>query len=413
MAGADGTGSLPIPAAVAATVRAPLSDAGLGPAKNVHELVVDAATGAHLLDRGGMAASPPASTIKIATAAAALTVLGPQTRLGTTVVGAVPIKGVVTGNLVLLGGGDPTLTTATTGLAGRVSMSAIAKTLIAGGVKRVTGSVVGDGSLFTGPGTAPGWHASYVTDGSVAPVSALEVDGGRYSPSPEPAPRVASPPTTAAVDLTAALRLAHVTVGGEGTSASTGRPAGDTVLAALHGPPVATLVHQMLTYSDNDLAESLGRLVSLKVGGAADFAGAASAVEQVDARAGLPLTGAALQDTSGLSTLDRIPPADLVAILRAAVLGGHPELRPLALGLPISGRTGTLKDRYQVAPAKAAVGKVHAKTGALSGVSTEDGWLLDSGGRLLVFAFGSDDTASRPLAEAALDRAAAALGSLR
>ena len=413
IAGADGTGTLPTAAAVAAALAAPLADAGLGPAKDVHALVIDAATGQELLDLGGGDLSPPASTIKIATAAAALTSLGPRTRLVTRVAGPAPVQGTVAGDLVLLGAGDPTLTTATTGLAGRVSMRALAETLVAAGVKRVTGSVVGDGSLFTGPATGPGWHPSYVTDGSVAPVSALEVDGGRYSPTSEPAPRVSSPPTVAAVDLTAALRLAHVTVAGEGMSASTGRSTGDAILAALPGPPIATLVRQMLTYSDNDLAESLGRLVSLKTGGPADFAGAAAAVAQVDAAAGFPLTGGTLKDTSGLSTDDRIAPSDLVAIVRAAVLGGRPDLRPLALGLPIAGRSGTLRYRYQLPPAKAAAGRVHAKTGALLGVSTENGWLVDAGGRLLVFALGSDDTASRPAAEAALDRAAAALVTLR
>lgn len=416
VAGADGTGALPSAAAVAAAVAQPLSDAGLGPAGGVHALVLDAATGAELLDTGGGDPSPPASTVKIATAAAALTVLGPQTRLATTVLGPAPVAGQVTGDLILVGAGDPTLTTATAGLAGRVSVAGLAAALVRAGVTRVSGSVLGDGRLFTGPATAPGWQPGYVTDGSVAPVSALEVDGGRYSPSREPAPRVPSPTTTAAVDLTAALRLDHVTVSGEGATLRTGPPGGDVVLASLSGPPVVTLVRQMLTYSDNDLAECLGRLVSLSRRGPASFAGAAAAVTaagfEVDSAAGYVLGGAVLADASGLSRRDRVAPGALAAIVRATVLGGHPELRAIASGLPVAGRSGTLRDRYLSAPAKAAAGKVHAKTGALAGVSTEDGWLTDRDGRVLIFAFGSDDTASRPAAEAALDRGAAALVGL-
>ena len=43
----------------------------------------------------------------------------------------------------------------------------------------VLGQATADNSLFAGPGLAPGWHDSYVSEGSVAPVSALEVDEGK------------------------------------------------------------------------------------------------------------------------------------------------------------------------------------------------------------------------------------------
>lgn len=413
LSGYGGSAPLPAPPAVAAALAGPLGAPGLGPPAAVHALIVDAATGTTLLDRGAEVAAPPASTVKILTAAAALRVLGGSTRLRTTVVTSARLLpgGELRGDLVLVGAGDPTLTVgAGTAVApGQATVAALAASVRAAGVRRVVGRVVGDGSLFPGPTTDPGWLPGYVTGGSVAPVSALAVDGGRYAPSREPAPRVADPPLAAAASLERAMRAAGVAFTLEAV-AGVARP-GSREIGAVEGLPVAALVARMLTDSDNDLAESLGRLVSAAAGGTADATGAVAAVLAAVTTAGVDVARATLDDTSGLSTRDRLPATALVTVLRLAVGPGHPELRPLALGLPVAGRSGTLAERFRTAPARLGYSRVHAKTGALAGVSTLAGYVV-GGGRLLVFSFGTEAAVTRGDAEAALDRAAAALTQL-
>jgi len=413
LTGAGGTGRLPDPAEVAAAVGPQLAAPDLGPAGHVHALVADAATGAPLFDRDAAAPVAPASTLKTLTAAAALTVLGPDRRLRTRVVTAAPLgaDGVLAGDLFLVGAGDQTLTAGPATDPGQATVAALVAGLQAAGVRRVAGRVVGDGYLFAGAQAAPGWHPAYVAGGSVAPVTALEVDGGRYVPNPKPAPRAPRPDLAAARVLTADLRAGGVAVAGEAATARA--PAGARELAGVDSAPVAGLVRRMLEYSDNDLAESLGRLVAGERGLPRDAPGAARAVLDTVAALGVPVAGARLSDTSGLSVDDRLPAGALVGVLRLAVGAGAGSLRPLALGLPLAGRSGTLDDRFVRGAAAAGYSRVHAKTGALLGVSTLAGWVVDGGGRLLVFALGTDAAASRPGAEAALDRAAAALLSVR
>lgn len=88
------------PDALAGALRPLLADPALGSVRGAS--VVDTATGRVLFESGSGEAMTPASTVKIATASAALAALGPEHRIRTTVTpGAGP------GDIVLVGGGDP------------------------------------------------------------------------------------------------------------------------------------------------------------------------------------------------------------------------------------------------------------------------------------------------------------------
>ncbi|MCW2566475.1 MAG: D-alanyl-D-alaninecarboxypeptidase/D-alanyl-D-alanine-endopeptidase, partial [Mycobacterium sp.] len=98
----DGTGPAPAAAALARELAPLLADRRLG--RSVSVSVVDAEAGDVLLDRRAGVPVAPASTTKIVTAAAVLAAVGPDRRLDTrAVAGAAP------GDVVLVGGGDPTL----------------------------------------------------------------------------------------------------------------------------------------------------------------------------------------------------------------------------------------------------------------------------------------------------------------
>ncbi|MGH3869063.1 MAG: D-alanyl-D-alanine carboxypeptidase, partial [Pseudonocardiaceae bacterium] len=84
-------------------------------------------------------------------------------------------------------------------------------------------------------------------------------------------------------------------------------------------------------------------------------------------------------------------------------------LRPLLVGLPVAGGSGTLADRYH-GPAAGGRGWVRAKTGTLTGVNSLAGIVLDAEGRVLVFALlsnGPNPVSVRPR----LDTLAAGLRS--
>jgi D-alanyl-D-alanine carboxypeptidase/D-alanyl-D-alanine-endopeptidase (penicillin-binding protein 4) len=392
LAPVSSTAPEPSAAGLATALRASLSDRRLG--RSISVSVLDAATGRALVDRQAGTPVPTASTAKLVTAAAALTALGPDHRLTTRV-----LAGAGPGDVVLVGGGDPTLAAGSTpAYAGAARLDQLAAAVRAAHPAPIT-RVWTDARLFDGPTTAPGWDSDSVSAGFAAPITALMVDGGRLNPR--------RPARSLTPDLDAGRALARAL--GARTVARGAAPRSAAVLATVSSAPLSTVVEQMLTASDNVLAEALNRQVALARHRPASFAGAAAAVKGVLAELHLRSAGDGLIDGSGLSRLDRVTPALLTSVLELSTQDSHPELRAIATGLPIAAYSGTLTKRFTHAPA--AAGTVRAKTGTLSGVSSLAGEVVDADGRLLVFAVvASAVPAGGTLnAEAALDRVATVL----
>ncbi|MFF4441800.1 D-alanyl-D-alanine carboxypeptidase/D-alanyl-D-alanine endopeptidase [Streptomyces sp. NPDC001621] len=375
----------------------------LGPLLNAPALggtrtaaVVDVTTGKRLYATDPGKALTPASTTKIATAVAALSALGPDHRL-TTRAALEPD----TGELVLVGGGDPTLTARakSDGWASLRTLAAgTAKALHARGIDEVTLSY--DTTLYSGPAQHP-----IGVNENLAPVSALIADEGRTDASVSgPATRVSDPAKDAAGKFAGFLADAGIKTTSPGTSKATTRA---QTLATVSSPPLAALVERMLTNSDNDIAEALARQTALTSGEPASFAGGARAVSARLTKLGLPLSGAAFHDGSGLDRDDKLTADLLTALLVEAGNPERPGLRPVLTGLPVAGFTGTLARRYT----DGASGVVRAKTGTLTGVNTLAGTVVDTDGHLLAFAFLTSGTANPPEAQAALDTAATALAA--
>jgi len=386
----------PDPAALGAALAPLLAAPALGSGLSAE--VVDVATGATLLDTDADDPGTPASTAKLLTGLAVLTTLGPGATIETRVVaGAEP------GQVVLVGGGDPTLSTTAPSQSypGAPTVADLAAQVQATGTA-VT-SVVVDGSLFTGPLTAPAWGAEDAPSTYAAPVTAAAVDGARVSPGRSQ--RSGQPGTDAGTALAAALGVPGAPVA-LGTA-----PAGAQVLGTVRSAPVERLVEQALTASDNLLAEDLARQVALATGREASFAGSAEAVAAAVAAAGFATTGLTLSDGSGLSGTDAVPARLLIDVLEAAADGSRPELGSLLSGLPVAGWTGTLADRGDADPATAP-GTVRAKTGTLATTSALAGLVVTADGRLLAFALLADGTPGNVSAsEAALDAVAARMAA--
>jgi D-alanyl-D-alanine carboxypeptidase/D-alanyl-D-alanine-endopeptidase (penicillin-binding protein 4) len=114
----------------------------------------------------------PASNLKLFTSVAALHYLGPTFRYNTYLLATGPVRdGVLDGDLVLYGTGDPTLSARF----GESVLGAFADTLAARGIREISGDVIGDASYFGGPGIAAGWRSAYSNATYAAPASALSL----------------------------------------------------------------------------------------------------------------------------------------------------------------------------------------------------------------------------------------------
>jgi len=101
----------------------------------------------------------------------------------------------------------------------------------------------------------------------------------------------------------------------------------------------------------------------------------------------------------------------MTGLLALATGAEQPQLRAVLSGLPIAAVSGTLAGRFSGSGEQGATGMVRAKTGTLTGVSALAGTVVDSDGRLLVFAAMADQVKSTTTARAALDRIATALAA--
>ena len=391
-------GPAPTPAGVGATLAPLVAGGGLG---TFAGRVVDPATGAVLWEQDPATALIPGSTAKLLTASAVLLALDHRATLHTTV-----LAGAEPGTVVLIGGGDPTLSSTTrTVYPGAARLDDLVTQVRAAAPGPVR-QVLVDVGRYAGDVLAPGWSAGDVAGGYVAPIVPVMLDGGRVDPDEAVSARAQEPATAAAAELARRLGAdpAAVTVGAA--------PPGATVLGQVSSPPVQDLVAMVLSSSDNVLAEALAREVARVKGAEPSFAGASRAVLQVLREHGFDVAGTTLADGSGLSAGDTVPVTLLTDLLGAAAAPDESRprtvaLRPLLAGLPVAGGSGTLADRYG-GPAIGGRGWVRAKTGTLTGVNSLAGTVLSADGRVLVFALlsnGPDPVAVRPR----LDALAAAL----
>jgi D-alanyl-D-alanine carboxypeptidase/D-alanyl-D-alanine-endopeptidase (penicillin-binding protein 4) len=383
-------GPLPVdaPLPTATGLSDTLDEAALAMPGRFAGVVVDPATGKELWSHTPERALTPASTGKLLTASAALLTFNPTDTFVTRVV-----AGPEPGTVVLVGGGDPTLTALPDGEEGVYPDPARISDL-AGEVRKAVQEpvrrVLVDTSRYKGPSFADTWNRLDIAAGFIAPIEPLMLDGGRIDPSLQDGPRIEDPALAAGRALARALNADPGLVA-EGTAA-----AGAKNLGVVGSAPVAELVEHVMRTSDNVLAETLAREVALARKGEPSFAGAAQETTAALAQAGFDPTGAVMVDGSGLSTEDKVPVrllGSLLAAIAAPAQGPLDKqfLRPILTGVPVAGGDGTLDERFaRDGDAAAGRGVARAKTGTLTSVSSLAGVVTDADGRLLAFALMSN-----------------------
>ena len=340
--------------------------------------------------RNAFAPLPPASTQKSFVALTALNLLGPTARLKTTVRGpSVSSDGVLRGPLVLVGSGDPTLSSA--------DLSVLAGKLRRRGVRIVTGGLYGDDGLFDRIRAAPGWKAAF-TPSEAGPLSALVVDRNQWRWDPG---YLREPVVGNVSRFRAILVKAGISVRGANRR---GAPLTPTRLLASHdSAPLSVLVRSMLKDSDNLAAE----LLLKRLGATRGFGTTATGLAVVRAHLNsLGVSMGRVADGSGLSTYDRESPAAEVALLRAAQTSSSGSA--LRLSMPVGCVDGTLKRRFC---GTAAASRVFAKSGTLDYIRVLSGYAITRSGRQVRFAFMLSGCGSGLAARGAIDRAVVALAS--
>jgi D-alanyl-D-alanine carboxypeptidase/D-alanyl-D-alanine-endopeptidase (penicillin-binding protein 4) len=311
----------------------------------------------------------PASTQKLLTATAALLELGPDHRFRTPVlVTAGPVEGVLAGDLHLVGGGDPVLHTADY-LARfprprvHTDLGVLADAVVASGVRRVLGTVVGDEARYDSQRYVPQWPDRYLVQNQSGPLSALAVNDGFAGfpgsvDAPGPLTPAGDPPANAAAVLARLLRERGVEIGGPARAGEV--PEGAVELAAVESPPLREILQQLLADSDNETGELLLKEIGLSALGQGSTPAGATALRSILEADGVDLHGTEIVDGSGLALENRLGCPLLVELLDRD--GTGPVVRA---ALAVAGETGTLAERYRGTD---IAGRLRAKTGSLRSV---------------------------------------------
>ena len=333
----------------------------------------------------------PASIEKLFTTSSALLRLGPAATLQTTAVVApesvVEPGGVLRGDLALVGGGDPFFGD------GSGASTRLAQAIRAAGIRRITGSIVGDESAFDARRSACCKGFDWDLGGVL---SALTYDRGVFRGRAR-----MDPGTFAAGRFATRLRAAGVKVAGKSRSGSA--PAGGKTLAFVPSLPLGELARLVNVPSNNFAAEMLVKELGVRYRDSGTTAAGADVVRDTLDDFGVRPR---IIDGSGLSRSNRATPRQVVRLLER--MRNQDVARSFRDSLAVAGVSGTVRKRMRSTP---AARRCQVKTGTLRGVSALAGYCLAAGGRDIGFAL-LFNRANTWAAKEREDRIAAAIARL-
>ena len=432
--------------------------------------IVSLDTGEVLFERHPRLLVMPASTMKVVTLAVAAERLGWDARFSTRIeaTGAVE-DGVLRGDLVVAGDGDPTI-------GERADTPRVldewAARLAGLGIRRIAGRLVGDDDALPDQALGTGWAWDDLAFGYATPLGALQYHEGAVQLTIAAGPRPGAPATirvepastdleitgevsttdadtpaavftrrrpftrtlevtgsvpradrdyvrTVSVDnptrgfllaLRAALGRAGIAHDGEVVDVDelTAPPAGPRRLLFVHeSPPLREIGVRLMKVSQNLIAETLLARIGLDsdVPDVDPLAAARGAYERTLATWGIAPDDVIVADGSGLSRYDYLTAEALVAVLRRMADPRHAAA--FEPTLPIMGVDGTLERRQRGTPLQ---GRIRAKTGSMSNVRALAGYATTPRGERLAFAIVANNFKVRgAVIDAVVDRALTAL----
>lgn len=298
----------------------------------------------------------PASTTKVVSTYAMLRVWKPDFTLQTEVLGDLK-DGVVRGDLVFKGGGDPFLT--------NERLWALAQDLRRVGVKRVTGGVRLDQTLFDDQRYGNGWDNT--SSDTTPPILPLSVNFNRDSRGNI----VGDPEKLAQATIRTIFSEAGITFE---DSASGGQLRS---LVQLPSPPLRMLIQDINKYSNNFMVETLVK----RFGDGSWPRGIQRIQEFYQTNFGLGSDKTQITDGSGLSKDNRLSARTLAIVLR----GGYHDFEVGSEFISSLKIIGGEPFKLHIKDPNLAR-RIRCKTGHLSGVSSVCGFLQTPQGKLRVFA---------------------------
>lgn len=329
-------------------------------------LVQDLKTGKILTSHNADRPLLPASIMKTVTIAGLLQEKGLEERFHTYVYADGPIKGnCIEGDLLIMGGGDPTL-----GANCAPESADIAEEIIAAlrhkGITKINGDIRIDSSLYTGPACPPSWASGDLNEaygtGSHALNFRRNASGSRAVKNPE---------SIFLSYLSAALKGAGISVSGNTKTGSAGLSNGEHAIEILDhvSDTYAEVMRSCMMRSDNLFAENLLRAFALARGKEGSTEAGASEMIDYWKTAGIPVEGVTLIDGSGLSRSNRVTANFINGILQT--MGDNEEY---ASFMPLAGQEGTLSEFLKDTALDAYVAM---KTGSMKGIQCYAGYKLD------------------------------------
>lgn len=315
----------------------------------------------------------PASATKVITAAVALDVLGPNYTFKTEVHGVVDAGG-TTGDLYLVGGGDPLLVrpeyvrTEKYPTLSPTSIESLADQLVAAGVRNVSGSIIGVDTRYDAIRFVDVWPDDFHLVES-GPLGALVINDGAVIGQEQ---KSSDPAISAAAEFTNLLSSRGVFV--TGFPRHEPLPSSSKVLASISSAPLLSVLQEMLVNSDNNTSEMLLKELGFVKTGVGSTAAGLAVVNETLKKWKID-NGVVVTDGSGLSGSNLIPCDTFMSVLDRF----SDVLPPL---LAVAGTTGTLSNIFVT---HAVQGRLLGKTGTLSGVKTLVGYLPIEGGEPIVF----------------------------
>ncbi len=328
-------------------------------------LVRDLKTGKTLASHNAALPLLPASIMKTVTIAGLLQEQGPEERFHTRVYADGQIKGnAIEGDLMIEGGGDPTL-----GADCAPASADIADEIIAAlkqyGITAIIGAIRIDESLYSGPACPPSWASGDLNEaygtGSHALNFQRNASGGRAVKNPE---------SVFLSYLSSRLKSAGISVHGASSTGTEGLKYPKATLLVDHvSDKYAEVMRSCMMRSDNLFAETFLRAFGLARGRDGSTSEGADEMLSFWKKAGVPTDGVTLIDGSGLSRSNRVT-ADFIS----GILHKMSDDIEYASFLPLAGQEGTLSSFLKGSDLEAYIAM---KTGSMNGIQCYAGYKLD------------------------------------
>lgn len=323
-------------------------------------MIVDLKNGSVVDSHNEEAPLLPASITKAVTIASAIEKSGTAFRYHTRVYLDGPVReGVLEGNLLIEGGGDPSLG-ANVEPKGTDIILEIIEVLRKNKVQSIAGKIVIDSSIFTQPVTPPSWAG-----GDLNTYYGTGCHGFNYRRNASGKQAVHDPQGLFVKILTAELKQEGITVeNGEYEQGKKGDPILDH-----QSPPIDDIMRSCMKRSDNLYAEALLRTYALLTKKQGDTKVGAETELDEWKRKGADMEGVWIVDGSGLSRQNRITARFMSDVLcKMAYNVDYVSFFPLA------GIEGTLASFLKGTELE---GYIAMKTGSMNGVQCYAGYMLD------------------------------------